>query len=32
MTLLDLSFVVFLDPYQGSDGICLLSRYVVLVV
>ena len=32
MTLSDLSFVVFLDPYQGSDGICLLSRYVVFVV
>ena len=27
MTLSDLSFVVFLDPYQGSDGICLLSKH-----
>jgi len=26
MTLSYLSFVVFLDPYQGSDGICLLSK------
>jgi len=25
MTLLDLSFVVFLDPYQDSDGMCLLG-------
>jgi len=32
MTLLDLSFVVFLDPYQGSDGICLLSKYVVFMI
>jgi len=32
MTLSDLSFVVFLDPYQGNDGICLLSKYVVFVV
>ena len=32
MILSNLSFVVFLDPYQGSDGICLLSRYVVFVV
>ena len=32
MTLSDLSFVVFLDPYQDNDGICLLSRYVVFVV
>ena len=32
MTLSILSFVVFLDPYQGSDGICLLSKYVVFVV
>ena len=32
MILSDLSFVVFLDPYQGSDGICLLSKYVVFVV
>jgi len=32
MTFLDLSFVVFLDPYQGSDGICLLSKYVVFLV
>ena len=32
MTLSSLSFVVFLDPYQGSDGICLLSKYVVFVV
>ena len=32
MTLLDLSFVIFLDPYQGSDAICLFSNYVVFVV
>ena len=32
MTLSNLSFVVFLDPYEGSDGICLLSKYVVFVV
>ena len=32
MTLSDLSFVVFLDPYQGSNGICHLSKYVVFVV
>ena len=32
MTLLHLSFVVFLDPHQGSDDICLLSIYVVFVV
>jgi len=32
MTLSYLSFVVFLDPYQGSDGICLLSQYVVFLV
>ena len=32
MILSGLSFVVFLDPYQGIDGICLLSRYVVFVV
>jgi len=32
MTLSILSFVVFLDSYQGSDGICLLSKYVVFVV
>ena len=32
MTLSSLSFVVFLDPYQGSDGICLISKYVVFVV
>ena len=32
MILSGLSFVVFLDPYQGSDGICLLSKYVVFVV
>ena len=24
--------MVFLDPYQGSDGICLLSKYVVFMV
>ena len=29
MTLSSLSFVVFLDPYQGSNGICLLSKYVI---
>jgi len=32
MSLSDLSFAVFLDPYEGSDGICLLSKYVVFVV
>ena len=32
MTLSSLSFVVFLDPYQGSNGVCLLSKYVVLLV
>ena len=32
MTLSNLSFVVFLNSYQGSDGICLLSKYVVFVV
>jgi len=32
MTLSILYFVVFLDPYQGSDDICLLSKYVVFVV
>jgi len=32
MTLLDLSFVVFRDPHQGSNGICLLLKYVVFVV
>ena len=32
MTLSSLSFVVFLDPYQGSNGICLLSKYVVFLV
>jgi len=32
MTLSNLSFVVFLDPYQGSNGICLLSNYVVFLV
>ena len=32
MTLSSLSFVVFLDPYQGSDDICLLSKYVVFLV
>jgi hypothetical protein len=25
MTLSNLLFVVFVDPYQGSNGICLLS-------
>jgi phage regulator Rha-like protein len=25
MTLSTLSFVVFVDPYQGINGICLLS-------
>ena len=32
MTLSSLSFVVFLDPYQGSKGVCLLSKYVVFLV
>ena len=32
MTLSILSFVVFLDPYQDSNGICLLSKYVVFLV
>ena len=32
MTLSSLSFVVFLDPYQGSNGVCLLSTYVVFLV
>jgi len=32
MSLSSLSFVVFLDPYQGSDGICLLSKHVVFLV
>ena len=32
MTLSILSFVVFLDPHQGSDDICFLSKYVVFVV
>ena len=32
MTLSNLSFVVLLDPYQGNDGVCLLSKYVVFVV
>ena len=32
MTLSNLSFVVFLDPFQGSNGICLLSKYVVFLV
>ena len=32
MTLSSLSFVVFLDPYQGSNGACLLSKYVVFLV
>ena len=32
MTLSSLSFVVFLDPNQGSDEICLLSKYVLFVV
>ena len=32
MTLSSLSFVVFLDPYQGSYGVCLLSKYVVFLV
>jgi len=30
MSLSSLSFVVFLDPYQGSNGVCLLSKYVVV--
>jgi hypothetical protein len=25
MTLSSLSFVVFVDPYQGTNGVCLLS-------
>ena len=32
MTLCSPSFVVFLDPYQGSNGVCLLSKYVVFLV
>jgi len=32
MILSILSFVVFLDPFQGSNGICLLSKYVVFLV
>jgi len=32
MTLSILSVVVSLDPYQGSDVVCLLSKYVVFVV
>jgi len=32
MTLSNLSFVVFLDPFQGSNGICFLSKYVVFLV
>ena len=32
MTLSSLSFVVFTDPYQGNDGVCLLSKYVVFLV
>ena len=32
MILSNLSFVVFLDPYQGSSDICLLSKYVAFVV
>jgi len=32
MTLSSLSFVVFLDPYEGSNGVCLLSKYVVFLV
>jgi len=26
MTLSGLSFVVFLDPHQGSNDVCLLSK------
>jgi len=29
MTLSSLSFVVFLDPYQGNDGVCLLVQKLV---
>ena len=32
MTLSSLCFVVFLDPYQGSNGVCLLSKYVVFLI
>jgi len=32
MTLSDLSFMVFLDPYQGSNDNCPFSKYVVFVV
>ena len=32
MTLSRLSFVVFLDPYQGSNDVCLLSKYMVFLV
>ena len=32
MTLSSLSFVVFLHPYQGIKGVCLLSKYVVFLV
>ena len=32
MTLSNLSFVVLLDPYQGNDCVCLLSKYVVFMV
>jgi hypothetical protein len=28
MTLSSLSFVVFVDPYQGIDGVCLLSQNI----
>ena len=29
MTLSILSFVVFLDPYQGMNGICLFSTLII---
>ena len=32
MTLSNLSFLVFLDPFQGSNGVCLLSKYVLFLV
>jgi len=32
MTLSSLALVVFLDPNQGSNGVCLLSKYVVFLV
>ena len=32
MPIANLSFVVLLDPFQGSNGICLLSKCVVFLV